>query len=358
MHDLIIKQSDNILIIAPHPDDECIGPGGILCYCPGQCSVVVLTDGSKGQGACDPKILRKIRREEFISEMNYLKIKDYYLLDYPDGELTKYRECLFSFNLKNYTKIFVTHKNDNHSDHTAAFYSLVEALRFQKVDNVEVYVYEIHNALPNPTHIFNITDNIQNKSRLMEFHRTQAKGNYIELLSVQAKCRALQNRLQNDYVEVYERVDVKKVGNENRFFLEISERNQKHEMFYSMLIKWLELNIKGNRISSYLEEKNIMDIVIYGYAEIGKLLYEELKESRINVSYVIDQKDIKSDVVNIRKPCKLYEQPDMVIVTAIYYYDEIKEHLSRVGYKRIESLSDIINTLYEDVKTGRGRHHE
>ena len=81
-------------------------------------------------------------------------------------------------------------------------------------------------------------------------------------------------------------------------------------------------------------------------------MYKELKGSRINVLYVIDRKDVKSDVVNIRKPCKLYEQPDMVIVTAIFYYCEIKEQLGKLGYKRVESLSDIINTLYKNINTG------
>lgn len=43
-----IKCDDKILIIAPHPDDECIGCGGLLSLYPEKCSVVVMTDGSQG----------------------------------------------------------------------------------------------------------------------------------------------------------------------------------------------------------------------------------------------------------------------------------------------------------------------
>lgn len=41
---LEISEKDRILILAPHPDDECIGAGGILARYPDLCRVVVLTD--------------------------------------------------------------------------------------------------------------------------------------------------------------------------------------------------------------------------------------------------------------------------------------------------------------------------
>ena len=81
MQVLEIKPNDNILIIAPHPDDECIGPGGVLCLYPKQCSVIVLTDGREGQGDVLPDIAKKIRKTEFVEEMRYLGIQDYHMFD-------------------------------------------------------------------------------------------------------------------------------------------------------------------------------------------------------------------------------------------------------------------------------------
>ena len=44
-----IASEDKILIIAPRPDDECIGGGGIIAAYPNQCDVLLLTDGAYGQ---------------------------------------------------------------------------------------------------------------------------------------------------------------------------------------------------------------------------------------------------------------------------------------------------------------------
>ena len=49
MNKINICSDEKILIVAPHPDDECIGAGGILCTYTNQCEVIVLTDGALGQ---------------------------------------------------------------------------------------------------------------------------------------------------------------------------------------------------------------------------------------------------------------------------------------------------------------------
>ena len=61
-----VKENDKILVVAPHPDDECIGL--LVCY-PNICKVLVLTDGRQGQGDMTPEKIRVIREKEFIKEM-------------------------------------------------------------------------------------------------------------------------------------------------------------------------------------------------------------------------------------------------------------------------------------------------
>ena len=53
---LSFSSKDRILIVAPHPDDEAIGCGGILALYGDQCDVLILTDGSKGKSKLRPSL--------------------------------------------------------------------------------------------------------------------------------------------------------------------------------------------------------------------------------------------------------------------------------------------------------------
>ena len=87
MKALDIRDNDRILIIAPHPDDECIGPGGVLLQYAKQCEVIVLTDGRQGQGDTAPEKEKQIRKQEFLNGMKRLNIGCFRMLDIEDGTL-------------------------------------------------------------------------------------------------------------------------------------------------------------------------------------------------------------------------------------------------------------------------------
>ena len=69
MSPVFISREDRILIIAPHPDDEIIGVGGMLLSYTSQCDIIVLTDGAIGQRDLPPAQERKKRRIEFLQEI-------------------------------------------------------------------------------------------------------------------------------------------------------------------------------------------------------------------------------------------------------------------------------------------------
>ena len=87
---LNVKENDKLLIIAPHPDDECIGAGGVLALYASQCMVIVLSDGREGQGMVPAEAEKEIRKAEFCDEMSHLGIADYRMLGYEDGTLMQH----------------------------------------------------------------------------------------------------------------------------------------------------------------------------------------------------------------------------------------------------------------------------
>ena len=116
--------------------------------------------------------------------------------------------------------------------------------------------------------------------------------------------------------------------------------------YYFLLVLWIRKKQKGKRISEYLLNNGISRIAIYGMKEIGELLYDDLRGSSISVEYIID-KDADSIFSDIRivTPEKELDDVDMIIVTPVFYYDEINNSLKNKIDTRIISLKDLLNVM-------------
>lgn len=113
--------------------------------------------------------------------------------------------------------------------------------------------------------------------------------------------------------------------------------------FYNLLIHWLRHQQEGKKIAEYLIAKGYHNIAIYGMKELGELLLTELKNSKINVKYAIDRDADKLYYpIEIYTPQEVLYSVDAVIVTAIHYYDEIKQTMETKLDCPILSLYDII----------------
>lgn len=346
MKALDIKDDDRILIIAPHPDDECIGPGGVLLLYAKQCEVIVLTDGRQGQGDIAPEKEKQIRKQEFINEMKRLDIDRFRMLDIEDGTLLSHIDCLTKFCFREYSKIFVTGIWDRHPDHKAAFLCVKEAVKGKASGEMpECYLYEVHTPLQSPTHFLDISDVMEEKSQLIRIHKSQLKDLPYDALAKQcASYRATLYRMPEKKIEVYEEVDLR--GKADAGISETEVLLQKERVNGWVLKRWVSLFLEGSRISDELSEKGITPIYIYGYGELGKLLIRELSDTEIKIEAVIDRRaeqftGDKMTVIHLEKAnCRL-----PVIVTAIYEYSHIRKQLEAFGFKEIYSLRSLLESV-------------
>ena len=122
-----------LVVLAPHPDDELLGAGGIMARAlqNGQpVGVVILTDGSHSDPSLDPMLLRAVRREEAsagLATMLGMPVPLLFL-DLEDGQLDR---CFVDLSedgpLGTFMSAFggaallVTDPADGHPDHKAAF---------------------------------------------------------------------------------------------------------------------------------------------------------------------------------------------------------------------------------------------
>lgn len=129
-----------------------------------------------------------------------------------------------------------------------------------------------------------------------------------------------------------------------RYRESVESRLDKMTSFYFLLIKWLSLSQKGDKLARYFVGQGYRTVAIYGMKELGVSLFEELRDSGIDVVYGIDK-----DADNIYVPLDIYkpEEPlkmvDVVVVTAVTYFDDIKKQLEKHINCPIVSLKEVID---------------
>lgn len=349
MHTLAIKENDSMLIVAPHPDDECIGAGGLLALYPGLCTVIVLTDGGQGQRGASPEECRKTRKQEFLAEMRNLGIERYRMLEYEDNTLMRHTDCMNDMPLSGYSKIFVTGLHDGHPDHAAACLSVYSALRHQGISRMEIYWYEVHSIMRDPSHMLDISGVIGRKTELIRFHKSQLESlRYDMLAESMAAYRAILDRQAGRHIEAYRQSRPDEWLDDISAVLE--EKLQKQILFYQILTRWMDFKIKGRNIAELLEARGLRRIAVYGYAELGRLLCRELSETAVGVAYVLDKSAGKAGdgEMPVYNPAEAgftvqrLPHVDAAIVTAVYYFEEIRRELSEAGYCSVISLGALL----------------
>lgn len=123
------------------------------------------------------------------------------------------------------------------------------------------------------------------------------------------------------------------------------QMSDKHLALFLMMNQWVKVKQEGKKLSEYFERNHYKNIAIYGMSFAGETLLDELKESQICVKYGIDKKagriNKEIDVVTMEDE---WEEVDVIVVTAITFFDEIIEQLREKVNCPILSLEDI---LYE-----------
>lgn len=123
------------------------------------------------------------------------------------------------------------------------------------------------------------------------------------------------------------------------------ELADKHLALFLMMNRWVKIKQEGKCLAEYFVRNKYKKIGIYGMSYAGKTLVEELKGTEVVVAYGIDQNvgSVSKDVDILTVDDDLREV-DVIVVTAITYFDEIEAQLLERVDCPIVSLEDI---LYE-----------
>jgi hypothetical protein len=120
--------------------------------------------------------------------------------------------------------------------------------------------------------------------------------------------------------------------------------------YYEVTNKWIKNKNFRISLGKTLLLKNIKSIAIYGTGELAQRLYEEIKDSDINIVCFIESSVQKENaqldgtkIINL-KDIKEQGDIDLIIITPIYAFSAIEKSLKLLGVdnNKIKGLGEIV----------------
>jgi LmbE family N-acetylglucosaminyl deacetylase len=173
-----------VLVIAPHPDDECIGCGGAICRHVERgdfVAVVFLTSGELGLKEFPAEEVRQIREAEArraakilgIAELHFLRCRDGFLSEEIDAAAEKLSPLLKNFAPE---LIYLPHENEWHPDHKASLPIVRAALFRARISPPQLRAYEVWTPLSEYDIVENIDAQMPKKLHALRAHKSQVAG--------------------------------------------------------------------------------------------------------------------------------------------------------------------------------------
>ena len=206
----------NVVVIAPHPDDEAIGCGGAVSVHVANGDRVVavfLTSGEQGLKTMSKETAWAIREREAqaagrilgLSEIVFFRLPDWLVGDHLAKAASLLKPLLQS---ECPEMIYLPHENDQHPDHQTCIRIVKRALSFESTQTMpKLRCYEVWTPLQLPEQVLDISAVMPRKLRALRAHRSQMDGfDYIAAVKGLNQYRgALNGRCR--YAEVFEDVE-------------------------------------------------------------------------------------------------------------------------------------------------------
>jgi LmbE family N-acetylglucosaminyl deacetylase len=171
----------NVLVVAPHPDDEVIGCGGTVCLHAARgdrVAAVFLTSGELSLKHLPREEAWRVREAEAQAAADVLGLAQVTFLRCPDwgvgDRLEEVTDGLrAALDQREPARVYVPHAGDAHPDHKAALPALRAALAGRPGPPPAVLAYEIWTPLAEYDHVEDISPVMRRKLQALRCHRSQ-----------------------------------------------------------------------------------------------------------------------------------------------------------------------------------------
>lgn len=206
----------NVLVIAPHPDDETIGCGGALCLHVergDRVSAVFLTSGELGLKHLPPENARRVREQEAeaaarvigLAGLTFLRRADWFVGDDIEEAGAALRPVLDEVMPQT---VYLPHEAEWHPDHAASLAVLRSALVGSTAQPESLLAYEVWTPLQQYDHVEDISSVMSRKLPAVRCYKSQLHGFRYDraVRGLNAYRGALAGRCL--YAEVFRQLDV------------------------------------------------------------------------------------------------------------------------------------------------------
>jgi N-acetylglucosamine malate deacetylase 1 len=171
----------NVVVIAPHPDDESIGCGGTICLHRlrrDRVVIVYLSSGELGLKSLPPPDARALREAEASAAAGVLDVSHLVFLRYPDCRVGEHaRAAAVQVHAILATEkpglVYLPHEHEGHVDHGAALGIVREALARGDAGEPTLLTYEVWTPLSDYYHVEDVTPVMGRKLEAIRCHRSQ-----------------------------------------------------------------------------------------------------------------------------------------------------------------------------------------
>ena len=122
-------------------------------------------------------------------------------------------------------------------------------------------------------------------------------------------------------------------------------RINKFSLYFELFDSWLCLKENNIAVEKYFVQNDIHNIAIYGAGKVARHLIAELKNSSINIAYLVDN-NVK-ELLNfpIYSLAEQLPNVDCIVITATFDYENIKKKINRITDTDVILIDDILNEL-------------
>lgn len=176
-----IPECKEVLVLAPHPDDEALGCAGTLMLLNQKgvsSTIVFFTNGESLYENPSPVIGEK-RREEGLRASEMLGCNEPLFLVLPDGAVGAHKEEIYNkladiITLKKPDMIFSPSLIDYHQDHIAT--SSISLSLLKNIKSFTLVFYEVYSAV-RFSHLIDISEVIEQKKQIILTYKTSLYEN-------------------------------------------------------------------------------------------------------------------------------------------------------------------------------------